>query len=93
MIKICKKCGKTEEEHCSGFEPLETPEGCVCEPQSWAFWCNGKYEYRFRPICHEFKPGPYGYCARCEHDKKCHDQTRGKEPTEPMERYCWADTY
>lgn len=60
---ICVHCGKTEDEHCLGFE-RKMPDGCQCSPGEWGD--------RVKPICAEYVANGIGFCRTCEHDMECH---------------------
>lgn len=62
----CIHCGKTEEEHCKGFEPIKVPKGCVCADQGG--WRNNVV----LPICDEYDGNGTEYCWNCEHEIGCH---------------------
>ena len=67
----CIHCGKSEHEHCPGFEAKKMPVGCQCDEGSWSNNVNP-----VNPICGKFIPGGLAgnesYCATCEHNKECH---------------------
>lgn len=67
MKRICKLCGRPEEEHCRP-EWIEQPDGCVCDPLEWDYHNMD----RLPPACEEHVGDPAGNCERCEHDKACH---------------------
>lgn len=58
----CKHCGKTEEEHCEGYEK-KMPDGCQCDPWEWG---------NVTPICAQYVGNGKQNCATCEHDAGCH---------------------
>lgn len=70
--KNCIHCGRTERDHCDGFEaPAQRvmPPGCRCEPESWGM--------EPRPICKQYAARTEPLmrdknCANCEHDEACH---------------------
>ena len=66
----CRKCGRKKVEHCD-FEPVEIPDGCVCDPRDWADPTG------VPGICSKFEADysedwPSNMCSRCEHDYECH---------------------
>lgn len=66
---VCKKCSRLKSEHCE-YEPIEVPEGCVCDPYDWGDPTN------IPDVCEKFRPCEdenfSGMCAVCEHDEACH---------------------
>ena len=62
--RICRHCGKLEEDHCA-YEPYTpAPGGCVCAPGEW------ENPDDIPKPCAEYA-GP-GRCETCEHDETCH---------------------
>ena len=62
--RICRNCLRAEEEHCF-FQPIEIPNGCVCDPRTWL-------PNDIGPICRKYKGNGTESCSDCEHDKECH---------------------
>lgn len=62
----CKHCGMAEASH-HIYEPIEVPEGCVCEIMAW--------EPPLPPRCDEYV-GESGWedCIRCGHTEGCHEK-------------------
>ena len=70
---VCKKCGKTEDEHCK-FDPVVIPKGCVCNPNNW--FVSGKIP----SVCsHHEEDSSVCLCKNCEHLKECHGQVEEGE--------------
>lgn len=61
----CAICGKAESEH-HDFVSRIMPEGCKCDPGTW--------DDDVRKICYDHLGGESEYCARCGHDKACHEE-------------------
>lgn len=65
----CKHCGELFSEHCIGYEQIDVPEGCQCDPESW--------DEAIPPICDHYTddgPGKKGICDNCDHDRECHKE-------------------